>query len=176
MNSTTDTAASAATTPTTLVGQLNSVHEMDSRLADMQNQLNQMLARREELRVAAEAEKRERAQTLPKEWGFDSMDSFIGFLRSVAPRTQAAKGLRVGRAFSPELVAKLKEMIKDGKSAGEVKRTLGVSAPSFYAYKHDLGLTKVYNYPKGSKLRGKGRNKRAHKSRPQTAAPLAKAA
>jgi hypothetical protein len=157
-------AANIGTIASTPVGQINEVREIDNRLGELQNTLNNLLARREELRLSEEQEKREKAMKLPAEWGFDGMDSFISFLRSVSPKQQAAKGLRSGRAFSPELIAELKKQIREGKTAKQVKSALGISFPSYYAMKSRLGLTKKYSYPKGRKAARRG-----HKSRPQMA-------
>lgn len=116
--------------------------KIDQDLSDLRTQINHLEAKR--ISLAREPNRRKRLSRLYREHGFSSNDEFIAYLRSVTPRTQAEQGLRHGRAFSPELIEKLKQAIVDGKTAAQVKESLGVSAPSFYIWKKRWGLTRVY--------------------------------
>lgn len=117
---------------------------IDRNLAELNTQLNQLEAQRAKLEQAAGRNRRDRLAKLYKEHGFASNDELIAYLRNITPRRQAERGLRHGRAFSPQLIEDLKKAIAAGWKAADVKRALGVSAPSFYIYKHKMGLTRVY--------------------------------
>jgi DNA-binding NarL/FixJ family response regulator len=88
---------------------------------------------------------------LPAKYGFKSMDAFIDALRAAKTGTPAkagakaaASGGRKPRAvITPEMKQKLKAMVNDGKTGGQIAKALNISLPSVQNIKKELGLVKA---------------------------------
>ncbi len=88
---------------------------------------------------------------LPAKYGFKSMDSFIAALQqasgSAARVTRVAGATPSGRKprakITPETKQKVKALVKDGKTGGEIAQALNISLPSVQNIKKDLGLVKA---------------------------------
>lgn len=84
---------------------------------------------------------------LPAKYGFKSMDAFIEALRAAGPgggKAGAAKspGRKPRVKITPETKQKVKAMVNDGKTGGQIARSLNISLPSVQNIKKELGLVK----------------------------------
>lgn len=89
---------------------------------------------------------------VPAKYGFKSVDAFIDALRAAkggsakasAGKVAAAAAGRKPRAkITPELKQKLKALVGEGKTGGQIAKTLGISLPSVQNIKKELGLVKA---------------------------------
>ncbi|MBA3850177.1 MAG: hypothetical protein C0502_09320 [Opitutus sp.] len=86
---------------------------------------------------------------LPAKHGFKSMDAFIDALRA----SGSGKGKTVRSAESSsrkprvkittETKQKVKAMVSDGKTGGQIAKALNISVPSVQNIKKELGLVKA---------------------------------
>lgn len=88
---------------------------------------------------------------LPAKHGFKSMAAFIDALRAAsgvgggkAPKAAAAKssGRKPRAKITPETKQKVKAMVGDGKTGGQIAKALNISLPSVQNIKKELGLVK----------------------------------
>ena len=87
---------------------------------------------------------------LPGKYGFKSVDAFIDALRAAkggAAKVPAGKIVASGRkpraTITPELKQKLKALVGEGKTGGQIAKALGISLPSVQNIKKELGLVKA---------------------------------
>jgi len=97
------------------------------------------------------AKKNRRLLVLPAKHGFRSMNEFIAALEAASGGATASKASNVKVSGSqrkprakitPEIKKRLKELVKAGKTGGEIAKTLGISLPSVQNIKKELGLVK----------------------------------
>ena len=87
---------------------------------------------------------------LPAKHGFKSMAAFIDALRAAsgaggkAPKAAAVKssGRKPRAKITPEMKQKVKAMVGDGKTGGQIAKALNISLPSVQNIKKELGLVK----------------------------------
>jgi hypothetical protein len=112
-----------------------------------------------ELEQSLEKELTQKLARLPYEYGFDDLASFIKALKAAAGarpgRRGAAKkaagkpgrkaaGKRGKRArITPEVKARVKELVNQDKTGAQIAKELGISLPSVQNIKKELGLVKA---------------------------------
>jgi hypothetical protein len=89
---------------------------------------------------------------LPAKHGFKSMDAFIDALRAAqgSGKSRAASAAKVGAAagrkprakITAETKAKVKALVGEGKTGGQIAKALNISLPSVQNIKKELGLVK----------------------------------
>lgn len=86
---------------------------------------------------------------LPAKHGFKSMDAFIDALRAAqggskakTAKSVAATGRKPRATITPETKQKVKAMVGDGKTGGQIAKALNISLPSVQNIKKELGLVK----------------------------------
>jgi hypothetical protein len=81
---------------------------------------------------------------LPKKYGFTSMEALIAALRAAQNSVKPAKTTESGRRakITAEMKAKVKDLVKAGKTGAEIAKALGISLPSVQNIKKELGLVK----------------------------------
>lgn len=86
---------------------------------------------------------------LPAKFGFASADEFLAAFRAStggksSPKAKAAKSSkRKARVeITDEIIAKVKKLVDDGKTGGEIVKAVGISLPSVQNIKKKLGLVK----------------------------------
>ena len=115
-----------------------------------------------ELEQSLEKELTQKLSRLPYEYGFDDLSSFIAALKAAAgartgrrgaaaaPAKKAGKpgrkaaGKRGKRArITPEVKARVKELVNQDKTGAQIAKELGISLPSVQNIKKELGLVKA---------------------------------
>ncbi len=105
-----------------------------------------------ELELSLEKELTQKLSRLPYEFGFDDLKSFIKALKEAAGarrgRGKAAKAPKDGKKgkrakITPEVKAKVKELVNDDKTGAQIAKALGISLPSVQNIKKELGLVKA---------------------------------
>lgn len=86
---------------------------------------------------------------LPAAYGFKSAEEFLAAFRAAVGGKSAvkAKGAKNPKRkarveITEEIVAKVKKLIEDGKTGGEIVKVVGISLPSVQNIKKKLGLVK----------------------------------
>lgn len=90
---------------------------------------------------------------LPAKHGFKSMDAFVDALRAAQGASGKARAARPGKAraasgrkprvtITAETKQKVKAMVGDGKTGGQIAKALNISLPSVQNIKKELGLVK----------------------------------
>jgi len=101
--------------------------------------------------------------SLPAAYGFDSLKAFVAAIKAAAgmggagrPKKSAAPKSRKRAKITDAVRAKVKALVKAGKTGSQVAKTLGISLPSVQNIKKALGLVKsAVRAPKKSKARRK---------------------
>ena len=101
------------------------------------------------------SEKRHAALTsLPAQYGFDSVDSFVAAVRAASGKRRgrkpgkAAKAPTVGKRrrtrakITDATRAEVKKLVASGKTGSEIAKAVGISLPSVQNIKSSLGLVK----------------------------------
>jgi hypothetical protein len=109
-----------------------------------------------ELEQSLEKELTQKLSRLPYEFGFDDLSSFIKALKAAAgarkgrgrgkgKAVKAAKGGKRGKRarITPEIKARVKELVNDDKTGAQIAKELGISLPSVQNIKKELGLVKA---------------------------------
>ncbi len=105
-----------------------------------------------ELEQSLEKELTQKLSRLPYEFGFDDLKSFIRALKEAAgarrSRAKAGKAAKPGKKgkrakITPEVKAKVKELVNDDKTGAQIAKELGISLPSVQNIKKELGLVKA---------------------------------
>ena len=127
-----------------------------SMLTDKLKALQATKAKLAELQESVAAELNKELAALPARYGFDNVPAFVKAVQNAsrgggkAPRAAAKSssakpasggGKRRKRAvITPETRAKVKAMVEDGKTGGEIAKAVGISLPSVQNIKKALGL------------------------------------
>ena len=80
---------------------------------------------------------------LPAKYGFKSMSDFIEALRAAGPGVAKSSGRKPRAKITPETKQKVKAMVNDGKTGGQIAKSLNISLPSVQNIKKELGLVKA---------------------------------
>ena len=111
-----------------------------------------------ELQQSLAKELTQQLSRLPYEFGFDDLPSFIKALKDAAgarkgrgpgkAKVAAAKPAKAGKRgkrarITPEIKAKVKELVNDEKTGAQIAKELGISLPSVQNIKKELGLVKA---------------------------------
>ncbi len=114
-------------------------------------------ARVAELEKSIASELNRELAGLPVKYGFDNLPAFFDAVRSAsrggkktrgpakAPAAKAAGGgkRRKRAVITAETKAKVKSLVADGKTGGEIAKAVGISLPSVQNIKKELGLVKA---------------------------------
>lgn len=87
---------------------------------------------------------------LPAKHGFKSMDDFIDALRAATggsgkaakSAAKSSSGRKPRAKITPEMKQKVKALVGDGKTGGQIAKALNISLPSVQNIKKELGLVK----------------------------------
>lgn len=114
---------------------LKKIAEYKTRLADLERELHSELAE------------------LPTRYGFATPEEFLAaFRRSVGKKSgrkagkdkAAAARTKTGRKprakITPEIIEKVKSLVGEGKTGGEIAKAAGISLPTVQNIKKKLGL------------------------------------
>lgn len=125
-------------------------------LTDKLKTLAATKARLAELEKSIASELNRELAGLPAKYGFDNLPAFFDAVRNAsrggksrgsakAPAAKAAgNGKRRKRAvITAETKAKVKALVADGKTGGEIAKAVGISLPSVQNIKKELGLVKA---------------------------------
>ncbi|WP_438483173.1 helix-turn-helix domain-containing protein [Oleiharenicola lentus] len=85
--------------------------------------------------------------SLPGKFGFKTVGDFVGAVQAAASAagTSFAKAKSASRKrakITPEVKAKVKSLVGDGKTGAEIAEAVGISLPSVANIKKELGLVK----------------------------------
>ncbi len=125
-------------------------------LTDKLKTLAATKARLAELEKSIASELNRELAGLPAKYGFDNLPEFFDAVRSAsrggksrgaakAPAAKAAGGgkRRKRAVITAETKAKVKSLVADGKTGGEIAKAVGISLPSVQNIKKELGLVKA---------------------------------
>jgi DNA-binding NarL/FixJ family response regulator len=119
-------------------------------------ELAEAKARLAQLEAAVAAQIKSELAGLPAQYGFASTAEFVAAVQAAAgkrrgrkpgaPAAAAAprKGKRRRAVITDETRASVKKLVNDGKTGGEIARSLGISLPSVQNIKKALGLVKKH--------------------------------
>ena len=90
---------------------------------------------------------------LPAKLGYKDVGELINALQiaagiSVSPTKSTSKSKRTRAKITPEIKAKVKALVKDGKTGKQIASLLGISVPSVQNIKKELGLVQATNAKK----------------------------
>lgn len=103
------------------------------------------------LEQEVQAEMRSELAGLPARFGFDNVKAFLRAVRAAAGKRGGARsaipsnkrGARRKRAVVTDAMrAEVKKLVNDGKTGGEIAKSVGVSLPTVQNIKKALGLVK----------------------------------
>lgn len=123
--------ARGQTFPTMLSNNLKKIAAYQQKIAALERQL---------------AKVNSRLLALPAKFGFKSVDDLIAALRTAQASAGAGKAVAAGKprrkraTITPEMKQQLKKLVEAGKTAPVIAKALGISIPSVYKTKKDLGL------------------------------------
>lgn len=95
----------------------------------------------------------EKLASLPSEYGFDSVGTFISALKAAGRgragrrNKSAAPKIRRRATITNAIRAKVGKLVKAGKSGSQIANTLKISLPSVQNIKKGLGLVKTAKKP-----------------------------
>ena len=126
-------------------------------LTDKLKTLAATKARLAELEKSIATELNRELAALPAKYGFDDLPAFFDAVRAAsrggktrgaakapAAKSTTAGGKRRKRAvITAETKAKVKSLVADGKTGGEIAKAVGISLPSVQNIKKELGLVKA---------------------------------
>ena len=141
-----------------------------------------MTEKRSETEIARDIH--EELAVLPKQFGFSSVGHFLRAVRKAASgggkkhgrkkaRKTAAPRLRKRAKITNATRAKVKKLVKAGKTGGQIAKAVGISLPSVQNIKKALGLVRTAkkSTPKSKTHRTKATLKVAPKRRKKRSAP-----
>jgi hypothetical protein len=124
-------------------------------VTDKIKQLEATRAKLVSLEQSIAAQLKRELSALPRKYGFDSIAGFISALQSAGgARRGRPAGTGKGKPGGPgkkrrkravitdATRASVKKMVHDGKTGGEIAKSLGISLPSVQNIKKALGLVK----------------------------------
>lgn len=119
-------------------------------VTDKLKELETARAKLAELESTLAADLRAELASLPKKYGFDSVDAFAKAVRAASGKKRGAGGRgrktasgRKPRAtITDETRAEVKKLVNAGKTGAEIAKALEISLPSVQNIKKALGLVK----------------------------------
>ena len=127
-------------------------------ITDQIKELESAKAKVAALEAALSTERMAALASLPGQYGFDDIETFVVALRSAggkrrgrkpgktakAPAAAAAGGRRrrTRAKITDATRAEVKKLVEAGKTGGEIARSVGISLPSVQNIKATLGLVK----------------------------------
>jgi hypothetical protein len=122
-------------------------------VTDKIKQLEATRAKLADLEQSIASELRRELAGLPAKYGFDSVAAFISAVKGASGgkrgrpaggggRGGPGKKRRKRAVITDETRASVKKMVSDGKTGGEIAKSLGISLPSVQNIKKALGLVK----------------------------------
>ena len=152
------------------------------------SQIKELAVAREklaQLELAVETGLRQELSGLHEQYGFADVDSFLKAVKSAARGGSRRRGRKAGRpkkaAVAPKTRrravitaatrARVKQLVKAGKSGSQIAKTVGISLPSVQNIKKALGLVKA----RGAKAKKVPAKNKPAKKRPIKKAPAKKA-
>jgi DNA-binding NarL/FixJ family response regulator len=119
----------------------------------MHDKIKQLLVLKQRaaaLEADVAAERTHALASLPNEYGFDSVDTFIAAVRAAggagdASRKPSSTGPKTTKRkrrvkITNETRAEVKKLVRDGKTGAQIAKQVGISLPSVQNIKKALGL------------------------------------
>ena len=166
-------------------------HSTATMVTSKIKQLNAVRAKLADLEKTVETELRQELAVLHKQYGFSDLKSFFKAVRAAAvggievasgklgrPKKAAATPkTRMRAKITAAIRARVKKLVKAGKSGSKIAKTVGISLPSVQNIKKAFGLVKSRKPEPGkAPVKKKVAKKRAAKKAPVQTAPAPAAA